>query len=223
MEIEDLKQRWQEQDRKLEASLQLNRSLLNEAVLNKVATATTRLFRLVTVELVLNLAVALWLGSFLAEHASEPRFLLPAAVLAVGVIALIVDCVRQMVTLKTVDPAEPVAAMQKKLGRLRVQRTRTMQWILLTAPLVWIPLLIVGLEGLLGLDAYAIFSQRWLAANLLFGAAVIPLAVWTSRRYADRMERSPFVQRLMRDLAGRNVNAAMGFLGRLESFEQESR
>ena len=81
-------------------------------------------------------------------------------------------------------------------------------------------MLIVGLKGLLGVDAYALFSSAWLAANVLFGVAVIPLAVWISRRYADRMKGSPLVRSLMRDMAGYNLNAAMGFLGKLERFER---
>jgi hypothetical protein len=71
-------------------------------------------------------------------------------------------------------------------------------------------------------DAYAIFNSAWLAANVALGVAVIPLAVWISKRYADRMERSPLLQFLMRDLAGYNLNAATGFLDSLARFEEES-
>jgi hypothetical protein len=35
------------------------------------------------------------------------------------------------------------------------------------------------------------------------------------------MGRSPFVQRLMKDLAGYNLNAAAGFLAKLSQFEEE--
>ena len=67
------------------------------------------------------------------------------------------------------------------------------------------------------------WGNRWLnrIANLLFGLAVIALAVWVSRRYAERMARSPLVRRLMRDLAGSNLNAAEGFLERVARFEEE--
>lgn len=220
MEIEELKQRWQEQDRKLEASLRLNTTLLNAAVLDKAATAMTRLSWFVVIELILSLAAAGWLGSFLVEHAAEARFFIPAAALGAGVIALIIGCARQLEIIWTVDYGEPIMEIQRKLGRLQVRRIRATQMVFLTAALVWTPLLIVALKGLLGLDAYAIFSSGWLAANVLFGVAVIPLAIWISRRYADRMKRSPLVQGLMRDMAGYNLNAAMGFLGKLEKFEQ---
>jgi len=221
MDLEDLKRRWEDQDRKLDAVIRLNASLLRGSTLNKAATATARLARLLLVELILDLGLAVWLGSFIADHVAEPRFLIPAAALDLGVIALLWVCVRQWATLKSIDYSAPILAIQKRLGALRVERVRATQWVLLTAPLVWTPLLIVGMKGLLGVDAYAAFSQAWLVANLAFGVAVIPLAVWIARRSADRMERSPLVQRLLRDLAGYNLNAAIGFVGSLARFEEE--
>lgn len=128
----------------------------------------------------------------------------------------------QWFALRNIDYSAPVVAIQKELGRLRLQELRILKWVMITAPLVWTPLLIVAIKGLLGLDAYAIFSGAWLAANVAFGVAVLLLAVWISRRYADRMERSPRIQRLMRSLSGYNLSAAEGFLNSLARFEEES-
>lgn len=221
MEIEDLKRIWEDQGRKLDASLRLNAKLIRESILGKAATAMTWLSRLLLAELLLNLGIGLWLGSFIAEHVAEARFLIPAVVLDLGVIALIIACIHQLVAIKTIDYSAPIVAIQKRLGSLKVQRVRTTMLVLLTAPLVWTPLLIVALKALANVDAYAIFTGAWLAANVAFGAAVIPLAVWLSRRYADRMESSPLGQSLMRDLAGYNLNAAVGFVSSLSQFEQE--
>jgi hypothetical protein len=56
---------------------------------------------------------------------------------------------------------------------------------------------------------------------VLLGIVVIPVAMWISRRYADRLEESPFLQQLMRDIAGRNLAAATEFLRSLVEFEEE--
>jgi flagellar biogenesis protein FliO len=61
-----------------------------------------------------------------------------------------------------------------------------------------------------------------MVSNLLVGLAIIPLALWLSRRFSDRMGRSPFIQRLMQDLAGYNLNAATRFLTTLSQFEDEN-
>jgi len=221
IDLDDMKRRWEAQDRKLDTVLRLNTRLLQAPVLGKAESAMRRLSFLLWVELLLNFAAALWLGSFLWDHAAEPRFLLPAAVLHLSVIALLAACIHQLVAIESLDYGAPIVEIQKRMEALRAQRIRATMLTFLGAPLLWTPLLIVGLKGLLGLDAYAILSTRYLLANALFGLAVIPLAVWIARRHADRMGRSPLVQRLLRDIAGYNLNAAAGFLSRLERFEAE--
>jgi hypothetical protein len=100
---------------------------------------------------------------------------------------------------------------------------RHFQWTLLLAPLLWTPLLIVALEGFLRVDAYNTVGAAYLLANLLFGLAIIPPAIWLSKKFGYRMDRSPKIQRLMKDLAGYNLNAASDFLATLSEFEEEKR
>jgi len=50
---------------------------------------------------------------------------------------------------------------------------------------------------------------------------LIPLAVWLSKVFGERMGRFPFIQRVMNDLAGRNLNAASEFISNLSEFEAE--
>ncbi|HYN44135.1 MAG TPA: hypothetical protein VE129_20330 [Thermoanaerobaculia bacterium] len=221
MELDDLKRRWEDQDRKLDAGLRLNARLLNDSVLAKADTATRGLSRLLWLELVVNLAAVLLNGSFLANHISEARFVIPAAGLHLGVIALLVASIRQLVAIGMLDYDAPIVMIQKRLESLRVERIRATKLTLLCSPLLWTPLLIVALKGLFGVDAYATCGAAFLIANLLFGVLVILLAAWTSKRYAARMERSPLVQRLMRDLAGDSLNAAAGFLSSISRFEED--
>lgn len=223
MDLDDLKQRWADQDRKLDANLRLNARLLrtHTATLGKAETALGRLSWLLGIGLALDFLVLLWLGSFAADHAADARFLIPAVVLGTGVIALALAAVHQLLAIGRLDLGEPIVAIQRRLESLRLLRTRETQITLLLSPLLWIPLLIVALKGLLGVDAYTFSDGRWLAANVLFGLAVIPVALWTAHRYADRLQRSPVARRLARDLAGYNANAAVGFLAALARFEQE--
>jgi hypothetical protein len=226
MDLDDLQRRWADQDCKLDAGLRLNARLLRTYTSNlgKAETALRRLTWLLGIGLIFDFLIVLWLGSFAADHAADARFLIPAVMLGAGVIALAIAAVRQLAAigqLGQLDYGQPIVELQRRLESLRLQRTRETQITMLLSPLAWIPLLIVGLKGLLGVDAYTFSDGRWLAANVLFGLAVIPLALWAARRYADRLEGSPLAQRLARDLAGYNVNAAAGFLSALARFEQE--
>ena len=69
------------------------------------------------------------------------------------------------------------------------------------------------------MDAYQTLGAAYLLSNVAFGLAVIPLAIWVSRKFGDRVDRSPILQRFMRELAGYNLNAANASLAALSEFE----
>jgi serine/threonine-protein kinase len=220
MELDDLKQNWDDQERKLDAGLRLNTRLLHTSKLGRAETAIRRLARLLWMGLSVNAGLALWLGSFLGDHWSEPRFLIPAAALHLGVLALLAAGIHQLAAIRGLDFSAPVVTIQKRLESLRAQRIRAVMLTLLASPLAWIPMLIVSLKGLLGVDAYAVLDRGWLIANVLCGLAVIPVGAWAARRFADRLDRSPLARRLLRDLAGYNLSAATGFLDSLAELER---
>lgn len=221
MELDDLKQIWERQDAKLSAILGINTRLLVASGLGKTESALRRLSLFLVAGLAIDSLAVLWLGSFLAEHVAEPRFLIPGAALHLVVIALLLAGVRQLVALQRIDFGEPVVGIQKRLEALRVERVRAVKWTLLLSPLVWTPFLVVSLKGFFGLDSYAILDRWWLAANALFGVLVLAAAVYVSRRYADRMGRSPLARRLMRAFAGHNLTAAQARLDALALFAEE--
>ena len=118
----------------------------------KAETALKRLRRGIRVELAMALLVALWLGTFLAAHFSEPRFLVPATALHVGVIAFVIATVQQLQAVSRVDFESAGVVIQQRLEKLCVWRVRTTVWTLLLAALLWMPLLIVSLKSLFDVD-----------------------------------------------------------------------
>jgi hypothetical protein len=223
MELDALKEKWAAYDRKLDTGIRLNRQLLLAANMNRVRTPLRRFAIFAGMGACMGLVVLAILGQFIYRHWAEPRFALPAAVLDVWVIAAVASSIRQMAMALEIDFYQPVATIQRQLESLRVLRLNATRWGLLTGQLVWwIPLLIVAFKGLWDVDAYRVLSGPFLLANLAFGLAVIPLTVWASRKFAHRMDRSPLIRRLLRDLAGYNLNAATGSLAELSEFEQET-
>ena len=223
MDLDDLKERWQAQEPKLDARLRLNPMVIQMATLGRAETALRRLSRLVWIEVLPNGVVLLWLGSFLARHLTEMKYLAPALVLHLFVIGQVGAGVWQLVELHRVDFLDSLVQAQTRLGRLRALRVRLTMGTFLVAPLLWTPLLIVGFKGFLGVNAYAAFPGSWLLGNFLFGVAFILVGFWLARRYAERVGRSPLVQRFLRDLAGTNLVAAEGFLKTLARFESDER
>jgi hypothetical protein len=224
MELDALKEKWAEHDRKLDVSIRLNRQLLMAANMNRVRSPLRRLAFFMGLGALIGLIGPVILGQFIYQHWAEPRFVLPAVVLHVWLIASLAASIRQIAMALQIDYDKPIALIQKQLESLRVLRIRITQWALLTGQVVWwIPFLIVALKGFWDVDAYKVLGTRFLLANIAVGLAIIPLAIWVSRKFGARMGRSPVMQRLVRELAGYNLNAATGFLATVSEFENETR
>jgi hypothetical protein len=221
MELDELKTRWQVQDKKLDECIRLNQRVLRESILNKAETALKRLSRLLWFELLLNVAGAIAVGSFIGDHLLEPRFLVPALAIQLGFIALIIGAGRQLAAIARVDYAAPIVTIQKRLESLRIERIHTVQWTLILSPLAWMPLFIVAMQGLFGVDVYTAFPSAWLVANVVFGLAVIVIAVWVSRSYGDRLGRWPSIQRLLQYLGGQNLAVARGIVQSLSRYADD--
>ncbi len=223
MELDALKEKWAEHDRKLDLSIRLNRQLLMAANMNRVRGPLRRFALSVGLGALFGLICLVLLGQFIYQHWAEPRFVLPAVVLQVWMIANLAAAIRQMAMALAIDYDKPIAAIQRQIEGLRAQRIRITKWAVLTGQVVWwIPFLIVALKGFWDADAYKLFGTAFLLVNLALGLALIPLAIWVSGKFGERMGRSPAIQRLMRSLAGYNLNAATGFLATLSEFENET-
>lgn len=125
---------------------------------------------------------------------------------------------RQIVALRTLDYNSPVVALQQRLARLRVQSLTQLLWTVALSSLLWPLLVIVGLKGLLGLDAYAVLGVPWLGVNLLLGLVFVPLAIGLARLLGRRFGALPRFQRLLGDLAGRSLREAQQALASVEAF-----
>lgn len=221
MNFETLQSQWSAQNEKLAASIQISRALFRESRLDKANSALQRLSRGIVAELFVNGIAAVLLILFIGNHLNELNFLAPAVVLFVAVLLQVAFGIYQWVTLRALDFSRPILRVQHALARLRVQRIQFTKWTFWIAPLLWVPLLIVSFKGVLGVNAYTTFDALWLIVNLFVGIAVIPVMIWASKRYADRMDRSPLVQRMMDDIAGHDLNAATAFLNDVSAFDKD--
>lgn len=221
MNFEAMQSRWNEYDRRLDTVLHASAAVLRQPALDKAKSSLQRLSRWIIVELLMNFIVVFFTGRFIAHHFREMKFLLPAIGVDVCAILLIVAGVHQLIGLKRSDLGAKIIDSQRQIETLRIQRIRMNKWVLMVGPLVWAPLLIVFFKGAFNLDVYVVFSTKWLIANVLFGAAFIPLMLWVSKRYGDRFHQSAFLKALMNDLAGRSLVSAATFLAELTRFERE--
>lgn len=223
MDLDILKEKWAEQDRKLDSSIRLNKQLLMAVNMSHLQSPLRRFSLFTGLGVLLGLIALVILGGFIHAHWAEPRFALPAVGLHVWVIAYVAASIRQIAMALRIDYNQPIVTIQKQIESLRALRVRVIRWAFLTGQLVWwIPFLVVMLKAFWDVDAYKVLNVPFLIANVAMGVALIPAAIWVSRKFGDRMDRSPAVQRFMREIAGYNITAASDFLATLSEFSQET-
>jgi hypothetical protein len=218
MELDELKTAWRTLDERVNNSIALNLRIHLELRRHTARVSLRRLAWLPSVEVGLNAIAAVLNGMFLAGHLHEPKFIVPALVVQAAAVILIIAGARQLTILSTIDYAAPVVDIQRRLAALDAIRVRVNRWVIFSAALLWLPIAIVLANAILGLDLYQGAGARWLAINFIVGLAVLLVAVWISRRYADRFRPSSFLARISDDLAGRNVARAIGALRQATEF-----
>jgi hypothetical protein len=218
--LDEMKIKWAEYDQKLDQSVRLNWEFMKAANLNGARSALQRMTRFQVLEAFVWSAIVMVLGSFIHGHMATLRFALPGIALDLFAISMLAATIRQIVAARQIDYGQPIIAIQKQVESMRVLRIRMIQWGLLAGAVVWAPFAIITSKVLFGINSY---NVTWLSANILFGLALIPLTLWLSRKFGDRMGRSPFIQQLMKDIAGDNLSAAREFVAKLSEFEDESR
>ena len=221
MELDELKEKWEEHDRKLDLSLRLNRRLLRDSYGARARFALWRLAGMLALGSIAIMAVIVGLGHFIAVNWSAPRFVAPAMVLDIMAIAELATFIAQMGLVLTMDYSQPIALIQKRLETIRKLRIRHIQAIFLTSTLTWVPMFIVVMKAALGVDVYRAFDTTWLAANVAVGLAILAIGFWLARKFGSRLASTTFGRQFLRDLAGYNLKAASRFIASIEDFERD--
>ena len=224
MELDELKSEWLRRDRALTAALNNHARLLKGNVIDNQRRALRRAGQM------RGLSLAVWIlclaifGRFLGTHWGDWKFFLPALALDVWTLATGAIAVYQQQALRALDFSLPTLALQQRLAALRQQRLRAFQWAFLTGQLVWwVPFVIVLFKGLLDVNLYAAsaFMPEFLAINLAFSLAIIPLGLWLSRWLGPKLAGTRFAGAFLDAIAGRDLQEARRLAERLAAFGRD--
>jgi hypothetical protein len=218
MELDDLKRMWEEQDRKLQASLRIERVSLRG--LGRAEAAMGPLTLGLEIEVALAMLFAVALGSFAASHVAPLRVFASSIAVDVYVLALGVLAARQILAIRRLDWSRPVTAIQTRLESLRLERARTVLAAVLVGTVLWIPAVAVVVAAVGGVDLYGRVSPAWLAGNFAFAAGAIVAALWWARRRAAR--GATMNGWLVAALSGTSLRSALAVLAELREFEGTS-
>jgi hypothetical protein len=217
MERDDLHEAWASLETHLRRTERLNDLLVSQSMTQSAQTPLVREKRWLLFEIVVNYIGVIALGSFAVDHFSQTGTALCAAVLAAALIAINVVLIGNVVAIARIDFQEPVLAIQSALERLKMRRARLTAAILLGGPLLWTPLLVVGL-ALLGIDGVRALGLPYLAVNVAFGATVAIGGWLAARHFGRRFSGSRWARGAIDALSGSSYREAADFLDTIERF-----
>ena len=217
MDLDDFKQAWTAHGIALERSLAINERLLRETLLGKTRRALAPFAVARAIELAIGIVVSLAVIAVIARHPTELRYLLVGVPLAVFSIAITASCGVLLARIAKLDYSGAVTALQRELEEVNVVEYHATKWAVLGGTLLWLPALLVVFEAVTGVPALGRVDLRYLLANLAFGAGVLGLGLWLSRRYVERAGAS----RIAGALSGRSLRTARAHLIDLAQFQRD--
>ena len=220
MDLDELKTAWHTLDERVSQSLALNLQTRRDVTMDRARASLNHLAWSPRLHLFMDVVWAVVSGAFLARHIAEPRFALPAALLLATAIVFVVSNARQIARLSGIDYSGPVVAIQRALADVYAMRVRDTRWILISGPLLWMPMLIV-LARFFGVDLYAIANGAWILGNFVFGALVLVAGFWFAKRFGPRLKTSTTAKRLADGFAGATLTRAMRLVDEISAFERE--
>lgn len=220
MELDDLKQAWNEQNQKLDQILQLNRQNLRTTQLDRTRSALGRFKMYLIFEVLVGSVLFILSGSYIADHVFTPTLSIPAFVLAVSALVAVIGGIRKLVLLGQIDYADPITAIQKKAESVKLSFLGTIRLMIMMLPFYMV-YVVLGLNLLFGWDILADGDRGFLWANLVFSLILVVPAVWMFRQLSLRNIGNPVVRAVVQGSGGVQMIAAMEFLNSIREFEGE--
>ena len=219
MEGDDLREVWASFEQHLQRTERLNEFLVAQSMVKRAETPLVRERRFLVLEIAINYVAVVALGSFAFDHARDIGAAVSAAVLGVALLLINLALIGVAAAIARIDFEEPVLAIQSTLERIKMRRARLTAAILLAGPLLWTPMMVLGVS-LLGLDAVRALGIPYIAANLVVGA-IVAIGGWiAARRFGPRLRGSRWAARAIDALSGSSYREAADFLDTIERYKR---
>lgn len=220
MELDELKQTWNEHARKLDRILSLNLQGLKTAQLDKTKSALGRFKAFRLFEMLVGILILIPLGSYIADRISVLTLAIPALILAASILVPVIANIRQLILLGQISYADPVTIIQRELEEVKLHYLRSFRLPVLMLPLYMV-YVVVGFNLLFGVDVLAHPDASFLWANLAVSLVFIAPAVWILRNLSFKNTDNLVIRALVHGNGGRQMVAALEFLKALQEFEDE--
>ncbi|MCT4589331.1 MAG: hypothetical protein N4A71_16020 [Carboxylicivirga sp.] len=219
MEALELKKLMEAYDNKLDKTLRLNKSSVNELHFDKSQKSTKKILKYRIFETVTFSLLVIFLGWYIANNWEQTHLAISGTIVHVFALVALVGSIGQIVLLQQIDFSKPVVEIRKKMELVNSHGLLFVKLVFLSAP-VWWSYAIVAIDALLEVDLYLHldpdFVIRYLVINFLL---IIPL-VWLFNKLTYKNLHIKWVRKTIRLLTGTKTMKALESLNDIEEFEK---
>jgi len=220
MELDELRQTWNEHTRKLDRILSLNLQGLKTAQLDNTRSALGRFRAFRLRELAVGILVLVLMGYYIAGRISIPTLAIPAYIVFASFLVPVIANIRQLILLERISYADPITTIQRKLEEIKLHYLRSFRLPVLMLPL-YLAYVAVAFDLVFHVDFFADADRWFLWANLAASLIFIFPAAWVLRNLSFKNTDNPIIRLFVHGNGGTQMIAALEFLKNLQDFEGE--
>lgn len=202
MDFKELTAIWNSNDQQMNDHLQVNQRMFRELSQQKIKSSLGEIRFELIIEIISAPLFLIYLVRFMIAHASEPRFFVPALILALIAFFGAAFAIYRLVLTERVNVHTSVVRTQKLIERLRYYEKLDSNSLLVIIPIFSAAFLIVGVKALAGVDLYLVLGEYlwWYTGGSFLVGLII---VFLLRRFPSKKlkEAQAFLNEI-RDLEG---------------------
>ena len=227
MELNEIKTIWQSYDAKLEQSLKLNQRCVELLQNQKAKSELNPIFWGRVTELVLHVIVFFLLLLFLGANAQQTPYAISAVMLMVFYVIAIVNCIKQITIIHSIDFSKDVVSIQSALAMLQSHILHYARLSVLCLPLfLAFPMVVSEAIKDLNLQYFADFdimrhsNGNWYKAQVIATIAMLPMCIWIYTQATYKNIHKNWVKQFIEKSSGTGVRKAMEFVAELQELKK---
>ncbi len=218
MELTELRELWNQVNEKLDRNWQLNLELIRRTNLDQVKNKIRRLIWINALTLSFYLLWAVLFGIFAVKNWTHPSVAVSGGLLAVWAITICAASIHELELLTTINYAQPIQVLQKKLGHIKLLIIRYLRLGIWIFPLYFV-FIILMFWIFWGIDIVASGDPAWITGNVLVSVLVfLPLSIWAHFKLSPKNADTKWMNALLQG-NGSQITDALHLIKEIEEFE----
>jgi len=222
MEAVELKIIREAYNNKLDKTLSLNLSSMEDLQLGKSRNSTKKILTYRVFEVVMFSFLVMFLGWYIANNWDQTHLVISGVIVNIFALVALVGSIGQVVLLQQIDFSKPIVEIRKKIELVNSHGLLFIKIIFFSAP-VWWSYAIIAVDLSLGVDLYVHLEQDFVARYLVVNFLLIIPLVWFFYKLSYKNLHIKWVRKTIGLFTGTKIMKALAFLNDIEEFENLER